>query len=98
MRVISQDGNIDVAYKNTLFVIDGPYIHAYHPARPDFCMCMGLYEDEERAKKAMETLREECMDCNREYTDFIPNMGVLTTTSYVRNWVFQLPADDEVTL
>lgn len=62
MRVISQDGTVDVPYERyTVFIYKDEYLDIYHIAcdcgEPS-CRRIAKYSTEEKAKKAMEMLRE----------------------------------------
>lgn len=86
MRVISQDGTIDVPYEISSFSMAvGEYDGVEHAAI--YCYNssmtaakMAEYNSEEKAKKAMELLRNKYM----EYT----------STNYLK--VFQFPAEEEL--
>lgn len=87
MRVISQDGAIDVPYEiSSLIIASGKYEDVEHAAI--YCRnsstAMGTkmaeYSSKEKAKKAMEMLRNKYM----EYT----------STNYLK--IFQFPAEEEL--
>lgn len=87
MRVISQDGTIDVPYEiSSLSMAVGKHENVEHAAI--FChnssTAMGTkmagYSSKEKAKKAMEMLRNKYM----EYT----------STNYLK--IFQFPAEEEL--
>lgn len=56
MRVVSQDGAIDVPYDEAVLTLNDTYIHAYHPATQT--LLMARYSSEEKANRAMEMMRE----------------------------------------
>ena len=86
MRVISQDGTIDVPYEISSFSMAvGEYDGVEHAAI--YCYNssmtaakMSEYNSEEKAKKAMELLRNKYMG--------------YTSTNYLK--VFQLPTEEEL--
>lgn len=91
MRVISQDGTIDVPYENFVFGITlDNYISAVMDTavRPTEVMngIMAKYSSREKALKAMELLREAWLAESVEFENGF----------YHKNCVFQFPADDEV--
>lgn len=101
MRVISQDGTIDVPYEHyTIWCYKDQYFDAYHIA----CDCgdetyrrLAEYSTEAKAIKAMEMLREAYesrMELDGGYDSVHkcyvqPNYWVLPK-------VFQFPQDDEI--
>lgn len=93
MRVISQDGTIDIPYDETVFTVNDTCIHAYHPATQT--LLMARYSSDEKANRVMEMMREAYVDCNtctqKRSTD-----GSVSISAYVRNAVLQFPEDDEV--
>lgn len=58
MRVISQDGTVDIPYDETVFTVNDTYIHAYHPATQT--LLVARYSSDEKADRAMEMMREAC--------------------------------------
>lgn len=56
MRVVSQDGAIDVPYNEAVFTLNDTYIHAYHPATQT--LLMARYSSEQKANRAIEMMRE----------------------------------------
>lgn len=92
MRVISQDGAIDVPYENFVFgIIEDNSIVAIRDtiARPSEIAqgVVAKYSTEEKAKKAMEMLREQ-------YKKYI---GASVNISSVNTYgCFQFPAEEEL--
>lgn len=95
MRVISQDGLIDVPFRLTAFHICGGNILMNMAGDTGKGTVMARYESNEKAVKAMDMLREAYVDCNT-----CPKMrstdGSVSISAYVRNAVFQFPEDGDV--
>lgn len=93
MRVISQDGKIDVPYDYfSLSVASGKYedveaayIYCHNLSSPNGTK-LAEYSAKEKALKAMEMLRKAWINGAIEFTHGI----------YHRNIVFQFPQDDEI--
>lgn len=94
MRLISQDGLVDVSYENVLLLIyDGDravVIKAYDSVSSDDFVCMGVYETFKKAESVMKMMREEYKRFNTatnndDFYEFFDNPKV-----------FRFPADDEV--
>lgn len=101
MRLISQDGMIDVSYENILlFIYDDDRavaIKAYDSVSSDDFICMGLYETLEKAETVMKMVREAYssrMELDGGY-DHV-NGCYVQPNYWVLPKVFQFPADDEV--
>lgn len=85
MRVISQDGTLDFPYENSVVFIDtrggrGTAFVRMQAIGDNEASIMAQYSTEEKAKKAMEMLREEykkCVKCHYLMT-------------------FQFPAEEEL--
>lgn len=89
MRVISQDGTIDVPYEMVAIQMDGKTIdYLYTNLENDRLggLTLGKYSTLKKAIKAMEMLREAWMNETVEFEDGI----------YHRNIIFQFPQDDEI--
>ena len=90
MRLVSQDGIIDVPYENVIIACennrDGKYT-IY--ARCSHCLGMATYSTEDKALKVMEMLRKRYLD----YLDV-----KFETFWYSNDYpkVFQFPEDEEV--
>lgn len=85
MRVISQDGAIDVPYENSVVFIDTRGVRDKAFVRmqtigDNEASIMAQYSSEEKAQKAMEMLREE-------YQKY-------ASQNYMK--VFQFPAEEEL--
>ncbi|MFR5466941.1 MAG: hypothetical protein ACLTHR_15180 [Agathobacter rectalis] len=93
MRVISQDGTIDIPYDYfSLSIVSGKCkdvevacIYCHNLSSPNGTM-MAEYSSKEKAIKTMEMLREAWINEAIEFTHGI----------YHRNIVFQFPQDDEI--
>ena len=95
MRLISQNGEIDVPYEKVILGIcdqnNGQeyVIYAYHDSpRPLF---IATYSNTDKALKVMEMLREQYMRNNALYIDRENNARVIP-----QNSLFKFPADEEV--
>lgn len=88
MRVISQDGLIDVPYSITAFHVCGGNIIMNMAGDTGKGTVMARYESDEKAIKAMEMLIGTYV--KRSIDDFV------SISAYVRNTVFRFPVDDEV--
>ena len=101
MRLISQDGEVDVSYENVLLTLyDGDRavaIKAYDSISDNDFMCMGIYETVEKAEAVMKMVHDAYlsrMELDGGYDNVSghyvqPNFWVLPK-------VFRFPADDEV--
>lgn len=93
MRVISQDGTIDVSYDYfSLSISSGKYkdvevayIYCHNLSSPNGTK-LAEYSSKEKALKAMEMLRKAWLGESVEFENGF----------YHKNCVFQFPADDEV--
>lgn len=89
MRVISQDGTIDVPYEMVVIQRCGKTIdYLYTNLENDRLggLTLGEYSTLKKAIKAMEMLREAWINEAIEFTHGI----------YHRNIIFQFPQDDEI--
>ena len=94
MRLVSQDGMIDVSYENILLCIydddRAAAIKAYDSVSSSDFICMGLYETLEKAESVMKMVREE-------YKKFATATNSDSFYEFFdKPKVFQFPADDEV--
>lgn len=80
MRLISQNGDIDVPYESSAIVRADGLIVAYSVNYISKRIVMGMYSTEEKAKKVMEML-------HRAYHDAVTHDNVSA---------FRFPKDDEV--
>lgn len=102
MRVISQDGTMDVPYKNVVL---------YQDEKEIMCIFSGIYigrklaqySAEKKAIKAMEMLREaynnnEFYHCTATTNTFQETMGLLSNEKIkeVTSEYFRFPQDDEI--
>ena len=89
MRIISQDGTLDVPYENVVL---------YQERKEIMCIFSGIYigekiaqySTEEKAEKAMEMLREKYKD----YAKATNKSNFFTMFDYPK--VFQFPQDEDV--
>lgn len=91
MRIISQDGNVDLPYEKFVFGItkDNKIACCRECVAPPYEIYNGIiaeYSSKEKALKAMEMLREAWINGTVEFEDGI----------YHRNIIFQFPQDDEI--
>lgn len=96
MRVVSQDGMIDVPYEMTAFHICNGYIHMNMAGNTGRGTAMAAYSTQEKAGEAMKMLHKEYMDCNAIYNANLEGIGSVVSTACIENCIFQFPADDEV--
>lgn len=102
MRVISQDGTMDVPYENVVL---------YQDEKEIMCIFSGIYigrklaqySTEKKALKAMEMLREaynnnEFYHCTVTTNTFQETVGLLSNEKIkeVTSEYFQFPQDDEI--
>lgn len=102
MRVISQDGTMDVPYENVVL---------YQDEKKIMCIFSGIYigrklaqySTEEKAIKAMEMLREaynnnEFYHCTATTNTFQETMGLLSNEKIkeVTSEYFRFPQDNEI--
>lgn len=102
MRVISQDGTMDVPYENVVL---------YQDEKEIMCIFSGIYigrklaqySTEEKAIKAMEMLREaynnnEFYHCTATTNTFQEIIGLLSNEKFkeVTSEYFRFPQDDEI--
>lgn len=110
MRVISQDGTIDVPYDYfSLSVASGKYedvevayIYCHNLSSPNGTR-LAEYYTKEKAIKAMEMLREaycnnEFYHCTATTNTFQEAMGILSNEKFkeVTSEYFRFPQDDEI--
>lgn len=97
VRVISQNGAIDVPYEFTAFHSCNGRIRMNMAGDTGRGTEMAVYSTQEKALAVMQTLHKEYVGCNT-----VPSIkgsnGPISVTAYVRNAVFRFPADDEVEL
>lgn len=95
MRVVSQDGNIDVPYDICAFSTGqhGSSFTIYARSLQDGKPCVFAdYSSEEKAIKAMEMLREEY-----DYARTFETVCVGSTNySKIPSYIFQFPQDEEI--
>lgn len=96
MRVISQDGTIDFPYEQISVYLQGNVVLCHSMFDMGKYKVLGNYSTEEKAKKAMEMLRDayECACyCNDAFDSAAQ---VQRPYLFMNNRVFQFPQDSEV--
>lgn len=101
MRLISQDGLIDVSYENILLnLYDGDRavaIKAYDSVSDTDFVVMGVYETVEKAEKVMKMVQNAYLSRMKLDGGYDHVNGCYVQPNYwVLPKVFQFPADDEV--
>lgn len=102
MRVISQNGTVDVPYENFVFAItlDNKIVASRNLASSPqelFCGIMAEYSSREKALKTMELLRNKYLEYMIVEGGESPFTGKVTQPNiWVIPKIFQFPADDEV--
>lgn len=94
MRLISQDGLIDVPYEQVAIELKESEIWCEYSATvQSYCTgrMVAKYTTEAKALKVMEMLREQYMRNNALYIDRENNARVIP-----QNSLFQFPADEEI--
>lgn len=94
MRIISQDGAIDMPYEQVVIQRFGSEISFLNKNLAGVeqlvdDMVVAKYSTEEKAKKAMEMLREE-------YGKYVSATGANSYFAFVHPKVFQFPAEEEL--
>lgn len=100
MRVISQDGTIDVSYEMAVVYVECESVIA---KVGDKRYVMGSYSAEKKAIKAMEMLRDHHENVaflktvinTEKGTQFVRSLSVTNFDKMTQNY-FQFPKDDEV--
>lgn len=101
MRLVSQDGLLDVSYENVLLSIYGGdgavVIKAYDSISDNDFVCMGVYETFKKAESVMKMVRDLYLSRMELYGGYDNVNGCYVQPNYwVLPKVFQFPADDEV--
>lgn len=101
MRILSQDGTVDVPYENFVFCITKDnYIVATRDtvARPPEIAqgVVAKYSSEAKAKKAIEMLRKTYKASLWTETHYDNSAQANVSDLVMRNTVFQLPADEDM--
>lgn len=101
MRVISQDGTLDMPYEEVIIQRFGSKIYflnknltGVEPLTDD--MQIAEYSTEEKAKKAMEELRYSYMCHNLANMGKTPPDGIDEKLTMGLSGVFQFPAEEEL--
>lgn len=98
MRVISQDGNVDLPYEQIVVCHAMENVAALHNEKK---YILGKYSSQEKAYKAMEMLREVYAGMPIVIQNVNTPKGAVKTLEVVQgcgigNIVFQFPQDDEI--
>lgn len=109
MRLISQDGKIDVPYENTIINCEKNMADSYAIyAEASHCFSLAVYSTEAKALKVMEMLRNAYV--NNEYYKSLcngiaiplPNNSddmkekMIATRAFRENTIFKFPVDEEI--
>ena len=90
MRIISQDGKINLPYEMTALLVSDNYVQAvFAGGIQQSPYMMAVYESQEKCQKVMEMMNEVYTGC---YTD----ENIKFTKMGETNIVFRFPKDDEV--
>ena len=95
MRVISQNGAIDVPYEITAFHSCNGRIRMNMAGETGRGTEMAVYSTQQKALAVMQAFHEKYVECNT-MPSIKGSNGPISIAAYVRNTVFQFPADDEV--
>ena len=100
MRVISQDGNVDLPYEQIVVRSEMEYVMAVYKEKE---YVLGKYSSEDKTVNAMEMLREaynnnEFYHCTATTNTFQEAMGLLSSEKFkeATSEYFQFPQDDEI--
>lgn len=92
MRIISQNGMIDVPYEMAAFHVAEGTIRMNMVGDTGKGTIVAKYSTPEKARKGMEMLHRAYLDCNNNPGGY----GYVTKAAYVRNKVFEFPQEDEI--
>lgn len=103
MRIISQNGQIDLPYNRIMLCVEGVLVTARNDGKQ---YLIGEYFTEEKAIKAMEMCREQYAqselnkDMIQKVADTLSKMSVSVIDDVRKQlsekYLFQFPADDEI--
>lgn len=96
MRVISQNGAIDVPYEITAFHSCNGRIRMNMVGDTGRGTEMAEYSTQEKVNKAMKMLRQTYKESNSIYSNYVEGMGTVVSAACVENCIFQFPTDGEV--
>ena len=101
MRLISQDGLLDVSYENVLLNIydvdRAVVIKAYDSVSSNDFVYMGIYKTVEKTETVMKMVRDKYLEYMSVRGGESPFTGAVTQPGiWVVPKVFQFPQDDEV--
>ncbi len=95
MRVVSQDGTLDMPYEMTSIFRNNNNVYCEGIGEEDGCV-MGRYSTEEKAKKAMEELRCAYMCHSLLKMGQTPPDGIDEKLTIGLSGAFQFPAEEEL--
>lgn len=92
MRVISQNGTLDVPYENVAFTVDklDEYVIHGHTAYEDKACLLAKYSTEEKALKVMEML----LTTYTNFQTYKDNRGNYFAFNYPK--IFRFPTDEDL--
>lgn len=103
MRIISQDGQIDLPYNRIMLCVEGVLVTARNDGKQ---YLIGKYHTEEKAINAMEMCREQYAqselnkDMIQKVADTLSKISVSVIDDVrkqlAEKYLFQFPADDEI--
>ena len=103
MRIISQNGKIDLPYNRIMLCVEGELVTARNDGKQ---YLVGEYSTEEKAVKAMEMCREQYAqselnkDMIQKVADTLSKISVSVIGDVRKQlsekYLFQFPADDEI--
>lgn len=94
MRIISQDGTIDLPYEQVIITRNDKSIYLMEHLTED--VEIAKYSTEEKAKEAMEELRMSYMCHNLVRMGYTPPNGIGEKLTMGLSGVFEFPADEEL--
>lgn len=93
MRIISQNGQIDLPYNRIMLCVEGVLVTARNDGNQ---YLIGKYFTEEKAIKAMEMCREKYLSIMELDGGYDATVGYVQPNYWVLPRVFQFPKDEEV--
>ena len=90
MRVISQNGEIDIPYESMMVYRDEKIVYCFNENLSNKKFVLGVYSTDEKAQEAMEMLKEKYLD--PVYQNYVGN----NEKAFYKTKVFQFPQDSEV--
>lgn len=96
MRVVSQNGAIDVPYELAPFHSCNGRIRMNMAGDTGRGTEMAVYGSQKKALVVMQMLYKAYMECNAIYNAYLKEIGNIVSAACIENCIFQFPADDEV--